>query len=78
MLDVRRRALELAQPARTDDVKAVIKEMQKSPTAAYLRERSFLERVMLTTHVKCVREEGVGEIRWSDVSASLVRPPRAD
>lgn len=77
VLDVCRRAAELVQPARrtarTDDVKAVIKEMQNSPTAAYLRELSFHERVMLAALVKCVRKEGVEEIKWGDVSAALVR-----
>ncbi|KAH9921247.1 P-loop containing nucleoside triphosphate hydrolase protein [Epithele typhae] len=68
VLDICRRAAELVRPARrtarTEDVKEVIKEMQNSPTAAYLRELSFHERVMLAALVKCVRKEGVEEIQW--------------
>ena len=75
VLDVCRRTAELVQPARrtarTDDVKAVIKEMQNSPTAAYLRELAFHERVMLAALVKCVRKEGVEEIKWGEVSGVL-------
>ncbi|KAL7278893.1 hypothetical protein ACG7TL_006724 [Trametes sanguinea] len=71
VLDICRRTVELVQArkrtARTEDVKAVIKEMQNSPTAAYLRELSFHERLMLAALIKCVRKEGVEEIRWADV-----------
>ena len=49
-------------------MKQVIKDMQNSPTAAYLRELSFHERVMLVAVIVCVRKEGVEEIRWGDVS----------
>ena len=62
--------------ARTEDVKAVIKEMQNSPTAAYLRELSFHERLMLAALVKCVRKEGVEEIKWADVRAPRFLPSR--
>ena len=71
VLDICRRAVELVHPlrkaARTEDVKEVIKQMQNSPTAAYLRELSFHERLMLVALLKCVRKEGVEEIRWADV-----------
>ncbi|KAI0649566.1 P-loop containing nucleoside triphosphate hydrolase protein [Trametes meyenii] len=71
VLDICRRTVELVQPrrrtARTEDVKAVIKEMQNSPTAAFLRELSFHERLMLAALVKCVRKEGVEEIKWADI-----------
>lgn len=53
--------------ARTEDVKAVIKEMQNSPTAAYLRELAFHERLMLAAVLRCVRKEGVEEIQWASV-----------
>lgn len=59
--------------ARTDDVKEVIKVMQNSPTAAYLRECSYHERVMLASLVKCVKREGVEEIRWSEASPLLLK-----
>ena len=70
-----RRAVELVQPyartARTEDVKEVIKEMQNSPIAAYLRELTFHERLMLAAMLKCMKKEGVDQIRWGDVSLSV-------
>lgn len=56
--------------AGTDDVKQVIKDMQNSPTAAYMRDLSFHERLMLAVMLKCIKKEGVEEIRWGDVSSS--------
>ncbi len=44
--------------SRTDDVKAVIKDMQNSPTAAFLRELGFHKRLVLAALVKCVLREG--------------------
>lgn len=68
-----RRTVELVRPlkrvARTEDVKEVIKIMQNSPTAAYLRDCSFHERLMLAALLKCMKKEGVEQIKWSDVSA---------
>jgi hypothetical protein len=61
LVQVRQRA------ARTEDVKEVIKVMQNSPTAAYLRECSFHEKMMLAALVKCIKREGVEEIKWGDV-----------
>ncbi|KAJ4497941.1 P-loop containing nucleoside triphosphate hydrolase protein [Lentinula lateritia] len=70
-LDVCRRTLELMRPkgiaARTSDVKDVIKEMQNSPTAAYLRECSLHERIMLASFIKCMKREGVEEIKLGDL-----------
>ncbi|KAJ3991783.1 P-loop containing nucleoside triphosphate hydrolase protein [Lentinula boryana] len=70
-LDICRRTLELMRPtgvaARTNDVKDVIKEMQNSPTAAYLRECSLHERIMLASFIKCMRREGVEEIKLGDL-----------
>lgn len=75
----RRRAVELVEPdkrtARTDDVKRVIKDMQNSPTAAYLRELSFHERLMLAALLRCVKREGVEEIKWGDVCAPPCTSP---
>jgi hypothetical protein len=72
------RTVELVQPqrrtARTDDVKEVIKVMQHSPTAAYLRECSFHERMMLAAVIKCVKREGVEEIKWGDVITFVPSP----
>ena len=73
VLDICRRAVELVQPrsktARTDDVKEVIKSMQNSPTAAYLRELGFHERLMLAALLRCIKREGVEEIKWGEVCA---------
>lgn len=71
-----RRTVELVQPrsktAGTEDVKQVIKDMQNSPTAAYIRDLSFHERLMLAAMLRCIRKEGVEEIRWGDVSPTFV------
>lgn len=69
---LRRRTVELVQPrkrtAKTDDVKEVIKVMQNSPTAAYLRDCSLHERMMLAALLKVIKREGIEEVRWADVS----------
>ncbi|OCH85430.1 P-loop containing nucleoside triphosphate hydrolase protein [Obba rivulosa] len=76
VLDICRRTVELVRPrkrtARTDDVKEVIKEMQNSPTAAYLRDLSFHERLMLAAMLKCIKKEGVEEIKWGEVQRQHV------
>lgn len=73
VLDICRRTVELVQlrskTARIEDVKQVIKDMQNSPTAAYIRDLSLYERVMLAAMLKCIKREGVEEIRWGDVSS---------
>ncbi|KAG5643692.1 hypothetical protein DXG03_009741 [Asterophora parasitica] len=53
--------------ARAPEVREVIKVMQNSPTAAYLRECSFHERMMLASLIKCIKREGVDEIKWGEV-----------
>ncbi|KAG6856532.1 hypothetical protein H0H87_003457 [Tephrocybe sp. NHM501043] len=71
VLDICRRAVELAmaekRTARAPEVTEVIRAMQNSPTAAYLRECSFHERMMLTSLIKCIKREGVQEIKWGEV-----------
>ena len=71
-----RRTVELVMPlkraAKPGDVAEVMRVMQNSPTAAYLRDCSFHERLMLASLLKCVKKEGVEEIKWRDVSVSLV------
>ena len=72
----RKRTVELVQPlkrtAKTDDVKEVIKVMQNSPAAAYLRDCSLHERMMLAALLKVIKREGVEEVRWGDVSDQLL------
>jgi origin recognition complex subunit 1 len=67
-----RRTVELVQQhrrvARTDDVKDVIRNLQNSPTSAFLRSLSLHERILLAALLRCVRRAGVGEIPWADVS----------
>ena len=74
----RRRAVELVHPkrraARTEDVKEVIKVLQNSPTAAYLRDCTFHERVMLASLLKCMKREGVEEIKWGEVCDLILFP----
>lgn len=48
-------------------MKEVIQVMQNSPTAAYLRDCSFHERLMLASMIKCMKREGVEEIKWNEV-----------
>ena len=66
-----RRAVELVKEAKgtvkAPHIKEVVQVMQNTPTAAYLRELSFHERVMLTSLVKCMKRDGVNEISWGDV-----------
>ena len=50
------------------DVRRVIAIMQNSPTAGYLRDCSFHERLMLAALLKCMKREGVEEIKLADVS----------
>jgi origin recognition complex subunit 1 len=50
------------------DVKEVISAMQNSPTAGYLQDLSLHERIMLAAVLKCVKREGVEEVKWGDVS----------
>ncbi|TFK74218.1 P-loop containing nucleoside triphosphate hydrolase protein [Pluteus cervinus] len=71
VLDVCRRTVEMVQAkkrsAKMSDVTEVIQVMQNSPIAAYLRECSFHERVMLASLIKCIRREGVEEIKLGDL-----------
>lgn len=53
---------------RTDDVKEVIRNLQNSPTAAFLRSLSLHERILLAALLRCRRRAGVEEIPWADVS----------
>lgn len=67
-----RRAVELirsinAPAVKISHVKQVIEAMQSSPTAAYLRDCSLHEKIMLASLLKCVKRAGVDEIRWGDV-----------
>lgn len=71
-----RRAVELVNPkqraARTEDVKEVIKVLQNSPTAAYLRDCSLHERIMLASLLRCIKREGVEEIKWGEVCVLIL------
>jgi origin recognition complex subunit 1 len=75
VLDICRRAVEEARPAQKvvtlANVNKIVAVMQNSPTAAYLRECTLHERVMLASLLKCVRKAGVEEIRWGDVRPFL-------
>jgi len=69
-----RRTVELVQAEKKTagmrEVKEVISAMQNSPTAGYLQELSLHERIMLASVLKCVKREGVEEVKWGDVSHS--------
>jgi origin recognition complex subunit 1 len=66
-----RRAVELVQVTRgtvkAPHIREVVNLMQNSPTAAFLRDLSFHERLMLASLVSCAKREGVEEIKWSEV-----------
>lgn len=66
-----RRAVELVKAkkctVKAPHIKEVNQVMQNTPTAAYLRDLSFHERLMLTSLVKCMKRDGVDEIKWGDV-----------
>jgi origin recognition complex subunit 1 len=72
VLDICRRTVEEVRSsqriAKLADVNKVVQVMQNSPTAAYLRECSLHERIMLASLLKCVRRAGIEEIPWGDVS----------
>lgn len=69
---VDRRTVELVHQTKKTagmrDVKEVISAMQNSPTAGYLQDLSLHERIMLAAVLKCVKREGVEEVKWGDVS----------
>ncbi|KAH9481151.1 Origin recognition complex subunit 1 [Psilocybe cubensis] len=71
VLDICRRAAEVARRTKTTvkvaQIQQVIQSLQNSPTAAYLRDLSFHERLMLASLIKCVKREGVEEIKLSEV-----------
>lgn len=66
-----RRAVELVRATRATvkapHIREVVQLMQNSPTAAFLRDLSFHERLMLASLVNCAKREGVDEIKWSEV-----------
>jgi len=49
-------------------IREVVQTLQNSPTAAFLRDLSFHERLMLASLVKCIKREGIEEIKWSEVT----------
>ncbi|CEL60878.1 Origin recognition complex subunit 1 OS=Schizosaccharomyces pombe (strain 972 / ATCC 24843) GN=orc1 PE=1 SV=1 [Rhizoctonia solani AG-1 IB] len=73
VLDVCRRAVEVchnSQGSRTvtiQDVVEVIKSMDKSSTADYIRDCSFHERLLLASMVSRMRRAGVDSVKWDDV-----------
>ena len=73
LISIPRRAVEVSRAQSTvskvtsKHIMAVIAEMQNSPTAAYLRECSLHERIMLAATWKCLKREGVSIVKWADV-----------
>src|SRR4051812_787939 len=74
-LSLSRRAVELVLPTKSTvkipHIKEVVQTLQNSPTAAFLRDLSFHERVMLTSLIKCVKREGVEEVKLSGYVLSI-------
>ncbi|TFK26510.1 P-loop containing nucleoside triphosphate hydrolase protein [Coprinopsis marcescibilis] len=71
VLDVCRRVVELAgvkkEPGKAAHVMKVMSIMQNSPTAGFLADCSLHERVMLASLIRCIKREGVEDIKWSDL-----------
>ncbi|KAF6760325.1 replication control protein 1 [Ephemerocybe angulata] len=71
MLDACRRIVEHASTSKKTagpgDVSKIMKMMQSSPTAGYLQDCSLHERILLASLVRCMRREGIEEIKWGDV-----------
>lgn len=65
----------ISRVVKMPEITSVIKAMQNSPTAAYLKDCSFVERIILAALMKCVKREGVNEIKWADVSNVLPLQP---
>ncbi|CAE6523281.1 unnamed protein product [Rhizoctonia solani] len=74
VLDVCRRAVEVCHSptgSRTvtiQDVVEVIKSMDKSSTADYIRDCSFHERLLLASMISRMRRAGVDSVKWDDVT----------
>ncbi|KAG9002074.1 Origin recognition complex, subunit 1 [Tulasnella sp. JGI-2019a] len=76
VLDIARRAVETvhdpvgktSRVVKMPEITAVIKAMQNSPTSAYLKDCSFVERIILAALMKCVKREGVNEVKWGDIT----------
>ncbi|KAG8857205.1 Origin recognition complex, subunit 1 [Tulasnella sp. 330] len=76
VLDIARRAVETVHdPAgktskivKMPEITTVIKAMQNSPTAGYLKDCSFIERIILAALMKCVKREGVNEVKWGEIT----------
>lgn len=75
VLDICRRAVELVvsskNTVKAPHIREVVQMLQNNPTAAFLRDLSFHERLMLASLVKCVKREGIDEIKWSEVIDEL-------
>ncbi|KAI6102014.1 P-loop containing nucleoside triphosphate hydrolase protein [Pisolithus croceorrhizus] len=71
VLDVCRRAVELAYAeercGEARDVQSALAALQRSPTAAFLGTCSLHERIMLAALIRCVKREGVEEVRWGEI-----------
>ncbi|KAI6105020.1 P-loop containing nucleoside triphosphate hydrolase protein [Pisolithus croceorrhizus] len=71
VLDVCRRAVELAYAGErcgeARDVQSALAALQRSPTAAFLDTCSLHERIMLAALIRCVKREGVEEVRWGEI-----------
>ena len=77
-----RRAVELVQATqgtvKAPHIREVVQLMQNSPIAAFLRDLSFHERIMLASLISCAKREGVDEIKWSEVCFSAFEKPWPD
>lgn len=59
-------------PVKTKQILAVLVEMSKNPTAQFIRNCSFYEKVLLAAVVRLVRKSGIGECEWGKVRRYIV------
>ncbi|KAI6154604.1 P-loop containing nucleoside triphosphate hydrolase protein [Pisolithus tinctorius] len=73
VLDVCRRAVELAhaeeRSGEARDVQNALAALQRSPTAAFVSTCSLHERIMLAALIRCIKREGVEEVKWGEIQA---------
>lgn len=50
------------------NISKIMQLMQNSPTAAFIRDCSLHEQIMLASLIKCMNKTGVEEVLWADIS----------
>lgn len=65
--------MRLKRVPKPGDVTAkVIKVMQTGPTAAYLRDCSIRQRLILASLLRCVKRKGGFFLKWEEAAQNLL------